>query len=161
MVLFLDFDGVLHPEVKTSDREVFEKTPYLWEILRRVPEVEVVFSTSWKSQFPLDELIGFATSKGGEDLAHRFVGCTPVIPPVDPRENYRRREIECLAWLAENERRFPIHRRPPPWLALDDIPYWFTIPCWNLHVVDYRTGLTDADVEAVVKRLHAIRGAAK
>lgn len=161
MILFLDFDGVLHSEVKTSDREIFSKTPHLWEILRQVPEAEVVFSTSWKSQFPLDELIGFATSNGGEDLAHRFLGCTPDVPKGD-RDDYRRREIECLAWLAENEKRFPVHRRPPPWLALDDIAYWFTIPCWNLHVVDYRTGLTDADVKAVVRRLQTmLRGPAK
>ena len=46
MVLFLDFDGVLHPETALSTRADFQHLPLLWRILREVPEVEVVFATS-------------------------------------------------------------------------------------------------------------------
>lgn len=144
MILFLDFDGVLHPE--DHGGEIFSCLPHLWEILRARPAVEVVFSTSWKEHHPLDELIGFATCNGGEDLAHRFLGCTPVIKPEDGRDDYRRREIECLAWLDSNQ-------RPAHWLALDDIAYWFSFPCPNLYLVNYQTGLTAEDVAMIIARL--------
>lgn len=150
MILFLDFDGVLHPE--QEGRELFCKRPLLWEILRARPQIEVVFSTSWRESHPFEALVDFATAHGGEDLASRFVGTNPVLGK-DHRDHYRHRERECLAWLAENELRYPIARRPLPWLALDDVAYWFAIPCWQLYTVDHRTGLTPADVSAILRRI--------
>lgn len=150
MVLFLDFDGVLHPEI--PGREIFSQLPHLWDILRACPEVRVVFSTSWREKFPFDELVDMAISNGGEDLADRFIGITPVLPRG---ENGRQqiREQECLAWLAENEGRWPIGQRPVRWLALDDIHVWFSVPCWNLYVIDSETGLTAEDVPRIIERL--------
>lgn len=162
MILFLDYDGVLHPELfADQDREVFCRVDRLWEILRACPEVQVVFSTSWREKFPFDELVDFSTANGGEDLANRFIGATPVIKP-EGRDDYRRREIECLAWLDANRDRFPLLKRDKPrWLALDDIAYWYSLPCWNLHLVDYRTGLTEKDVSEVIRKLRAKQHASK
>ena len=46
MILFLDFDGVLHPN--SDDSEHFSCAPLLWELLRRHPDVRVVLSTGWR-----------------------------------------------------------------------------------------------------------------
>ena len=40
MILFLDFDGVLH-SCDAGDDALFVSVPYLWQILRRRPEIEV------------------------------------------------------------------------------------------------------------------------
>jgi len=85
----LDFDGVLHPEPSDAT-EVFCRAPFLWEILEAHPNVDVVFSTSWRELFPVEVLVDFATRKGGEHLAGRFLGATPCL---GIRDEYRCREI--------------------------------------------------------------------
>lgn len=158
MILFLDFDGVLHPESPLSTRVNFEHRPLLWRILREVPEVEVVFATSWRNSHTLTELVDIITRDGGEDLAHRFIGVTPTIDKSsrEQRDLGHRRE-ECLLWIEANRSRFPFWKKDVPWLALDDIALWYGLPCFNLHMTDYKTGLTEADVEAVIKKLKAMR----
>jgi hypothetical protein len=141
MILFLDFDGVLHPQEHGGD--LFSRRELLWEILRARPEVRVVFSTAWRERFPLAELIVFATAQGGEDLVERFVGVTPI-HPLDQAALGRHRERECLAWLEAN-------RHPGPWLAIDDVQQWFSCP--QLYLVDCETGLTAEDVARILERL--------
>ena len=46
MILFLDFDGVLHPQ--PNDGAQFSNAPRVWELLARHPEVSIVFSTGWR-----------------------------------------------------------------------------------------------------------------
>jgi len=158
MILFLDFDGVLHPETMLTTRVEFEHRPLLWQILRSVPEVEVVFSTSWRTSHSLDELILLATKGGGEDLAHRFVGKNPVInKEMREQGDYAHRRDECIQWIEENRARFPYWIRDIPWVALDDIAYWYGLPCFNLHMTDYRTGLTATDVAAIINKLKRMR----
>ena len=149
MILFLDFDGVLHSLTGENDDEYFCRLPVLWEILRARPEVEVVFSTSWREIYHLEEMLDFVTGNGGEDLRHRFVGQTPSIPVAPDADYYRSREIECLAWLSENQR--DLSR----WLALDDIEYWFSRESPNLHLVNGMTGLTEIDIPAILEQLTA------
>lgn len=147
MILMLDFDGVLHPECADSD-QLFCRTPLLWQIMRACPAVQVVFSTSWREIHRPDELLDFATFGGGEDLAHRFIGQTPIIvkePGAFIHGHVYKREDECREWLRLNG---GINQ---PWLALDDIDYWFKGS--NLHLVDHITGLTDADVAAIIERI--------
>lgn len=147
MILMLDFDGVTHPECADSD-QLFCRTPLLWQIMRACPAVQVVFSTSWREIHRPDELLDFVTYGGGEDLAHRFVGQTPIIAKEPGALNHGhvyKRENECLEWLRING---GINQ---PWLALDDIDHGFRGP--NLHLVDHLTGLTDADVAAIIERL--------
>lgn len=145
----LDFDGVTHPECADAG-QLFCRTPLLWQIMRTCPAVQVVFSTSWREVHRPDELLDFATYGGGEDLAHRFVGQTPIIvkePGAVIHGHVYKREDECLEWLRING------CTNQPWLALDDIDYWFRGP--NLHLVDHLTGLTDADVSAIIKRIQS------
>lgn len=85
VILFLDFDGVLHPE---TGKMPFENTHLLWQILRKAPDVRVVFSTSWRESYSFDELVNFATFGGGESLSHLFVGVTPVVPVAQGADDY-------------------------------------------------------------------------
>jgi hypothetical protein len=149
VILFLDFDGVLHPE-KTGQVADFSRRPHFWRILRACSHAQVVFSTSWRSGYTIENLIEFATQGGGEDLAHRFVGATPTIIREEGAYNTGRfycREAECRAWLVGNGQ--PHH----PWLALDDFAPFFSSNCQTLYLVDQRTGLTDADATAIIERL--------
>lgn len=158
MILFLDFDGVLHPESALSTRKDFEHLPLLWKILRLVPEVSVVFATSWRTSRSLNELTTLVTRGGGEDLAHRFVGSNPVGNKESREEGgYGHRRDECLAWIEANRTRFPGWIKDIPWIAIDDIPYFYGIPCFNLYMTDYRTGLTEADVTLIIRKLERMR----
>lgn len=145
--IFLDFDGVPHPEGLGPDvsRE-FECVGHLWAILRAVSAAQVVFSTSWRSIHTFDELVDFVTHGGGEDLAVRFIGVTPEIPRHADAGDSQRREIECLAWR-------DAAGHIGHWLAIDDIHHLFAAGSRNAYITDYQTGLTAADVPAIVARL--------
>lgn len=114
MILFLDFDGVLHRNVSRPPED-FSCSPRLWQILRTCPNVEVVFSTSWREIYPFAELVEFATLGGGEDLKQRFVGATPSLvreAGANIAGRLCKREDECRLWLAGNSQQNRL------WLAL-------------------------------------------
>lgn len=149
MLLFLDFDGVLHPEnLRTEDRDqLFCELPLLHEILRATPKVEVVFSTSWRLLYPRQELIQMVT-KEAPDLAPRFIGHTPVLDVKDrPQGIIGLREDEICRWLSLNG------QENRPWLALDDSRDFYWPDCGNLYLVDRETGLVPDDVWAVIESL--------
>ena len=142
MIIFLDFDGVLHPSPTAGDT-VFCCLPHLWTILRARPDIEVVFSSSWREVYDPDMMLDFITTNGGEDLLPRFIGSNPVL--VNNQCDYQR-EAECLAWLRGNGM---LNR---PWLALDDDSGKFRNPT-HLYLVDRQTGLTSADVTRILARV--------
>lgn len=147
MIIFLDFDGVLHPE-PCGDEGEFCRVPLFWQILRTCPNVSVVFSTSWRSLHRPEELLAFAIRGGGEDLAHRFIGSTPSIiqePGANIAGRVYKREVECREWLHNHG------GYNQPWLALDDYVVDFRGP--NLYAVDRRTGLTEADIAEIIRRI--------
>lgn len=143
MILFLDFDGVLHGVMRREPD--FCRAPLLWQILRACPSANVVFSTSWREIYRPDELVEFVTRDGGRDLAHRFIGQTPRL---HARSDYDPRLMECLNWLQSNG------HADSPWLALDDVPQNYNHHPY-LYLVDRTTGLTDADVAAIIQRIQA------
>ena len=141
MILFLDFDGVVHPW-PCEDSDLFSRLPLLWQLLRRHPEIEVVFSTAWREQLSLAVMTKYVTQDGGEDLAARFIGATPH--DIDHDTDVESRLIECEAWLAENK------RERECWIALEDIPVLFGHkPAANIYLVNPDHGLRDHDVEAI------------
>lgn len=80
-VLFLDFDGVLHPDavylsrqgpMLRADGELFMWAPYLVEILEHFPSVSVVLSTSWVRHLGFNRVLGFLPAF----LVERVVGAT-------------------------------------------------------------------------------------
>ena len=76
MLLFLDFDGVLHPD--DGSQEVFCCLPLLESWMQRLPAVQVVISSSWRSVHSMSELVEFL----GPVVGPRVVGCTPVYAEV-------------------------------------------------------------------------------
>lgn len=147
MILFLDFDGVLHPDTIERDDELFCCCSHLWSVLEAVPTVEVVFTTNWRHKHRFEDLVRLVTAGGGKHLASRFVGTTPDVLRNAARDTYRIREVECLAWLCGNG------RSSRGWIAVDDVASGFSFPQPQLVLIDPATGLTVNDVGRVVNRL--------
>lgn len=140
-LLFLDFDGVTHPE-PCGSAPLFQSLPLIEAVLRRHPGVLVVLSTTWRITRPIEELREWFAS----DIEPRVIGVTPVITleervwyPVPLSERARQREIE--AWLHQNG------TLSHPWIAIDDRPWWFESESPNLLVTNRNTGFTESDAD--------------
>ena len=124
MILFLDFDGVLHPDPCIDEDRLFENADRLGEVLEDFPEVGIVLSTSWRNVRPLDELLASLPHA----LRQRVMGVNPNFNDFQsdaPRVPYRR-HAECEKWMR-------MHAMDDvPWWALDDRPDWFAPYCENL-----------------------------
>ena len=95
MIIFLDFDGVLHPEYveQTVPADVaFCRLPHVEAVLRYYPCVDIVISSTWRTQFSLSELQEFFSP----DIAARIIDVTPVI---DNKYVLERRECEIIQWM--------------------------------------------------------------
>ena len=76
MILFLDFDGVLHPEGEghlPNDGTDFCFLPRLEELLREFPHVRIVISSSWRERLAYPTLL----KPFSEDIRARIIGTTP------------------------------------------------------------------------------------
>lgn len=117
MILFLDFDGVLHPQfeggmvpedIAFCHRHAFES------VMRDFPLVQIVISSTWRLVFDLENL----RNRFSADIGDRIIGATPSVESTQTI-GINRREVEILEWLSANE------QQARPWLALDDAPWLF------------------------------------
>lgn len=139
MLLFLDFDGVLHPTL-CAEREYFCRMPLFAAALREHAALSVVITSSWRHFHPLDSLRGHFPA----DIASRILGVT--------RDSAGRpRHEEIIGYLESNA------APATPWAALDDSRFEFPARCPNLILCDGRTGLTEEDV-ARLRRLIQVLG---
>jgi HAD domain in Swiss Army Knife RNA repair proteins len=119
VVLYLDFDGVLHheniwwhprrgPYVNTPGYQLFEHMPLLENVLTSFPEVRIVLSTSWVRVRRYSR----AAKRLSPDLRERVIGAT-----FHTRMN--RTDFEALPRGVQilND---VVRRRPSHWVALDD-----------------------------------------
>lgn len=143
MIIFLDIDGVLHPEPAAVE-QAFCRRHLLWKLLNARPAVQIVISSVWREQHSLDALTGLILANGDAGLKYRFVGTTPVLPGV--KHEYRGRELECLAWLDTNA-------SCSPWLAIDDVAGNFMHGSTHIMLTDYRVGLTAQNIENLLSRI--------
>lgn len=143
MILFVDFDGVLHPDPCPEARRLFEHAPRLAGLLEGFPEVCIVLSTSWRNGRSIDELVGPLAPP----LRARVIGVTPTFGQfvAAPRLVPYRRQAECQQWLVEHG------QQDRPWLALDDRASGFEPYCDRLIECDSRRGF---DARAA-RRLHS------
>lgn len=148
-ILFLDFDGVLHPE-DCHESKHFSCLPVLEGVLRQAPEWQVVITSTWRLAKPLDQLRGFFSP----DIAARVVGETPrfsELTDVPSSLLGYQREAECHAWLRDNDLSYL------PWLGLDDRSWLYRPFCKTLFLVNGKTGLTwDVADQLAIKMRHLI-----
>ena len=123
-LLFLDFDGVLHPTQLTSESP-FNRIHILEEALTGY-QPEIVISSSWRFTHSLEKLQKILPSS----ISNRIVGVTgaPVVGK-HPRFN------EISAYLR-------IHGQAD-WRALDDSYWEFPSLCVELIRCNPNTGLTE------------------
>src|SRR5471030_668875 len=146
MILFLDVDGVLHPEANYDSSLLLCNLHVLEGVLRRHPDVDVVISSTWRETWTLAELQALFSP----DISPRITDVTPRWQDIQDESAYgtyvRHAEIE--AWLRSHNRTWE------KWLAVDDQKHLFKPFCKNLFVTNSATGLTEADCEALAQRLN-------
>jgi len=101
MLLFLGFDGVMHPA--GGDRTLFAHRDAFEALLREHAHVEVVISSSWREVFDVDALREAYFSR---DIQPRIIDVTPLIPGA-----MRWQEVQ--AYLDET-------RYAGPYIVIDD-----------------------------------------
>lgn len=131
-VLFLDFDGVMHP----AESGTFCNLPHLDRVLSSFPSIDVVLSTNWRINASREQLLShFPTS-----MRSRVVDVTPVTS-----ELAFERQRECEAYIADKCIPFAI--------ALDDDPSLFAPGSSLLMLLDRYVGLDSAGATALIYRL--------
>lgn len=115
IILFLDFDGVLHPYFLQNTDKHFMYINKLEKVLREYPKVNVVISSSWRINNSLEQLKQYFAP----DIRNRIIGVTPEIKVsvFESRDGIREKEINL--YLQENN----LNNK---WIALDDDKYSFT-----------------------------------
>lgn len=140
MIVFLDIDGVLHPDPANSD-QAFCRRHLFCKLLSARPSIQVVISSDWRFHHSLIELADFI-DPGDASLKRRFVGITPALPGA--KHEYEGRQRECLQWLNTHA------ATKDCWLAIDDVAGNFTYGSPRLVLTDHRTGLTEQDIDTVL-----------
>jgi len=146
MILFLDFDGVMHPN--NQPELLFVWVPRLAMWLDAWPEVDVVISSSWRVAHSQDEMVEML----GPIIGSRVVGCTPwvrqerddnVYPAAKTTVLTHERQLEVEAWMASS------WNPERAWAALDDMPYLFEADCGRLVACAGRQGLSRENIQAL------------
>jgi hypothetical protein len=135
MLLFLDFDGVLHPVLGPLEMHVC-RLSVLESVLRQAPQVRIVISSTWRLFFGMSELRAVVSA----DIAARIVGATP--PPDDEP-----RHAEIMRYLKQHA------THATEWVAVDDAVEEFPRGCPYLIRCDARSGLTDTVARELGTRL--------
>lgn len=131
-LLYLDFDGVLHPP---QGGERFQHADLLAEVLEPYPQLKIVLSTSWVV------LPGFFSAKERltEALKARVIGST--FPPDMPEREFL--EMPRGQQVFEDV----LRRNPAGWLALDDSTQgWPEEHLDHFVQTDYYKGIAEPEV---------------
>ena len=141
MLLFLDFDGVLHA---TSGAPKFnaDSIAELESVMQQFSTLQIVITSSWREDKSIDELKALL----GPLLGARVIGTTPIID--DPFLHYPRYHEVCtyLDTITEHN---------PTWIALDDEAGNYP-PDAPVVLVDRRSGFTHADRVKLIAKILSI-----
>jgi hypothetical protein len=124
-VLFLDFDGVLHPPHEAYEHPFCYMDNFCAVVREVGPEgtLPIVISSSWRILHTVEHL----RSHFPADIAARIVGVTPFLLPENPElKGSRQREI--VSWMDQ-------HAPDGAWLALDDTALYFEDECPHLFLI--------------------------
>lgn len=112
-IIFLDFDGVLHPlDCEGARAEHFCYLRNLEAVLRDYPHAQLVVCSEWRKGTDWPAILALFSA----DIRVRVIGATPVLPIERPDEARGLRQREALAFLGE--RGLSTAR----WIAMDDMP---------------------------------------
>lgn len=138
-ILFLDFDGVLHPFA----RGTFTKLPEFSEWLSANPHISVVISSTWRLLHPLDELKEFFPLA----VRHQIVDVTPSLSNTEGSIILAASRIdEIKAWLAQ-------HPQVEKWTALDDEERLFPGALSNVVLTKSAEGFDASHLADIERRL--------
>ena len=140
MILFLDFDGVLHPMSARLNAESFCYLPRLENVLREFSNVMIVITSTQREHLSLPIL----TRCFSVDIADRIIGITPMLTIKNAEDIAESRYREILAYLSGNSKK---------WVALDDDITLF--PCNCPELILCNDGFHDAEdvaLRAVLKQ---------
>lgn len=145
-ILFLDFDGVLHPVGGVPSRQRLARLPLLEALLREpaLQEVGIVISSTWRVAYSMAQLrSGFAP-----DMRARVFDRTPQLDGYVPHT----RHAEISAWLE-------VHPEVRHWIALDDDVRGFPASAHvNAVFTAPDTGLVAGDITVLRTRLASAAG---
>lgn len=144
MLIFLDFDGVLHPQNPfiPLGELAFCHLPRFENVVRDYPSIKIVISSTWRENRTLDQL----RSLFSPDIAPRIIGATPITPYIG-RYQSSRREGEIMDWLAAAK------RESEHWLALDDAAWQFAPPRNHLIVCQSHIGFNEVCEKKLIQML--------
>lgn len=135
MILFLDFDGVLHPSSPTKKGVgYFHNMSVFEDLMKVIPEVKIVISSSWREEFVFADLVQFFP----EWLQPNIIGVTPIFSVGSFKTNFWRHE-EIQEWIKDNN--YKEH-----WVALDDAHKEFPDGCHNFVRINPDTGIVQSDL---------------
>lgn len=140
-LIFLDFDGVLHPADASHDSERFrpEKIALVNKIAAYV-DARIVLSTAWRMEGEFE--------KYNRWFHNRIIGATPVHDLDLTLKHPRYREV--LAYLREQ------NLQQVPWVAIDDKASHFP-PHSPAFITDGRKGLTEGNAAVIMHQMRCVR----
>ena len=141
MLLFLDFDGVLHSAYGGKGSPAFCRAGFLANALEG-HDVSIVITSSYREHHAIDHLKSLLGP-----LGRRVIGTTPLLTGPFVRQ----REIE--AWLERN----PLHANAR-YVVLDDDPRLFSISWAPLTLCQPGTGIDSDTLGALMQRVQGSRG---
>ena len=133
MILFLDFDGVLH-RYGCKQSDLFGQLPLLEAWLFQHPGVDVVISSTWRLTRSIEEIRGFFSPA----LRPRIVGVTPKLNGDSPERFVR--EAEVAMWLRGSDQPWKA------WAVLDDKAWLFKPFNDRVVLCDPAVGLSDVEL---------------
>jgi HAD domain in Swiss Army Knife RNA repair proteins len=141
-LLFLDFDGVLHP-VHSNKADCFCMLDNFEAVMREFPGVRIVIASTWRQAYSFAHLKSLFSA----DIAARIIGKTPDWEE-DGDEHVRFKEI----------RQFLKHPSLAgmEWIAVDDSDFEFPESCRNVLLCDPRRGFDNEMADKLRGRLNAM-----
>ena len=157
LVLYLDFDGVLHHQnvlwrpkrgaylSAPPEFHLFQNVELLEKLLAPYPQVRIVLSTSWVLQYRYNG----ALKRLSLPLRQRTIGAT--YHSTMDRWNFAESPRGMQVW------RDVLRRQPRDWLALDDDYLDWPIWCLDKYVRTHpEKGISEPEVTAELRRKLAL-----
>jgi len=165
MIIFLDFDGVLHPDAAflvkgrptlKAEGALFMWAPLLVDVLANFQEAQIVLSTSWARELSFNRARRWLP----EELRSRVIGSTWHSAMSFKREGFRSLATSWdEATRYQQIKRYAGRAGLSDWVAIDDQPEgWGADDLDKLVHTNSETGLSDpAALALLAARLEGLR----